>query len=99
MTQPASPILVTGATGNTGRPLVEALTRRGAPVRAMVRAAGDRGKLPDGVELAVADFDDPVSLAAAVSPVVEQVTGRPARDVTQFARDYASAFSGQGGGG
>jgi uncharacterized protein YbjT (DUF2867 family) len=32
--------------------------------------------------------------AAAVSPAVAEVTGRPPRDVTQFARDYAPAFSG-----
>jgi uncharacterized protein YbjT (DUF2867 family) len=66
MTQQASPILVTGATGNTGRALVDALTSRGAQVRAMVRADADRGKLPAGVAVAVADFDDPTSLAAAL---------------------------------
>jgi len=62
----ANPILVTGATGNTGRPLVEALVRLGAPVRAMVRDRASQAKLPDGVEVAVADFDDPASLAAAL---------------------------------
>ena len=66
MTQPASPVLVTGATGNTGRAVAQALARRGVPVRAMVRAEADRGRLPAGVEVAVADFDDPASLAAAL---------------------------------
>jgi len=66
MTQPASPVLVTGATGNTGRAIAQALARRGVPVRAMVRAEADRGRLPAGVEVAVADFDDPASLAAAL---------------------------------
>jgi uncharacterized protein YbjT (DUF2867 family) len=66
MTQPARPILVTGATGNTGRPLVEALVRLGAPVRAMVRDRASQAKLPDGVQVAIADFDDPASLAAAL---------------------------------
>ncbi|HET9970316.1 MAG TPA: SDR family oxidoreductase [Streptosporangiaceae bacterium] len=60
------PILVTGATGNTGRPLVEALVRAGAPVRAMVRDQASQSKLPDGVQVAVADFEDPASLAAAL---------------------------------
>ena len=46
MTPPASPVLVTGATGNTGQAVVQALARRGVPVRAMVRAEADRGKLP-----------------------------------------------------
>jgi uncharacterized protein YbjT (DUF2867 family) len=32
----------------------------------MVRAEADRGKLPAGVEVAVADFDDPASIAAAL---------------------------------
>jgi uncharacterized protein YbjT (DUF2867 family) len=62
----ANPILVTGATGNTGRPLVEALVRLGAPVRAMVRDRASQAKLPDGAQVAVADFDDPASLAAAL---------------------------------
>ena len=66
MTQQASPILVTGATGNTGRALIDALSNRGAPVRAMVRAEADRNKLPAGVEVAVADFDDPASVAVAL---------------------------------
>ena len=61
-----NPILVTGATGNTGRPLVEALVRTGAPVRAMVRDQASRAKLPDGVQVALADFEDPASLAAAL---------------------------------
>jgi uncharacterized protein YbjT (DUF2867 family) len=66
MTQQVSPILVTGATGNTGRALVDALGSRGAPVRAMVRADADRNRLPAGVPVAVADFDDPASLAGAL---------------------------------
>ena len=67
MTPPASPVLVTGATGNTGQAVVQALARRGVPVRAMVRAEADRGKLPADVEVAVADFDDPASIAAALT--------------------------------
>ena len=66
MTQQDKPILVTGATGNTGRALVDALARRGAPVRAMVRTEADRAKLPAGVPAVVADFDDLASIAAAL---------------------------------
>lgn len=69
MTRQDNPILVTGATGNTGRAVVDALVRSGAPVRAMVRAQADRDKLPAGVGLAVADFDDPASLGAALDGV------------------------------
>jgi uncharacterized protein YbjT (DUF2867 family) len=57
---------VTGATGNTGRAIIDGLSGRGLPVRAMVRAAADSSRLPDGVPVAVADFDDAASLAAAL---------------------------------
>jgi uncharacterized protein YbjT (DUF2867 family) len=64
------PILVAGATGNTGSPLVELLAGRGVPVRIMVRhqaAAAQFDSAP--VEVAVADFDDARSLAAALRGV------------------------------
>jgi uncharacterized protein YbjT (DUF2867 family) len=64
------PILVAGATGNTGSPLVELLAGRGVPVRTMVRhqaAAAQFDSAP--VEVAVADFDDARSLAAALRGV------------------------------
>jgi uncharacterized protein YbjT (DUF2867 family) len=64
--QQAGPILVTGATGNTGRAIVDALVERGAPVRAMVRAEADRGKLRPEVEGVVADFDDSAAIAAVL---------------------------------
>jgi uncharacterized protein YbjT (DUF2867 family) len=69
MKQQASPILVTGATGNTGRAVVDALIERGAPVRAMARTEADRGKLPAGVDVVVADFDETAAVAAALDGV------------------------------
>lgn len=42
-------IVVTGATGNVGRPLVAALAAAGAPVRAVTRAP-ETAELPPGVE-------------------------------------------------
>ena len=66
MTHQAGPILVTGATGNTGRAVVDALVERGVPVRAMVRADADRGKLRPEVEGVVADFDDSAAIGAAL---------------------------------
>jgi len=62
----AGPILVTGATGNTGRAIVDALAERGAPVRAMVRTEADRSKLRAGVDVVVADFDDATAVATAL---------------------------------
>jgi uncharacterized protein YbjT (DUF2867 family) len=66
MKQQAGPILVSGATGNTGRAIVDALVERGAPVRAMVRTDADRGKLQAGVEVVVADFNETAAVAAAL---------------------------------
>lgn len=63
-------ILVFGATGFSGRMVVEQLVARGLPVRA---AARDRGKLEaltsefPGVEFSVADVTDPASVVAAAS--------------------------------
>jgi uncharacterized protein YbjT (DUF2867 family) len=59
-------VLVTGATGNTGRGLLQALVQRGVPVRAMVRRETARDSFPAGVQVAVGDFDDPLSLTAAL---------------------------------
>ncbi|MDX2297440.1 MULTISPECIES: NAD(P)H-binding protein [Streptomyces] len=57
-------ILVTGATGNVGREVVQALARAGEPVRALVRRPAD---LP--AEQAVGDLDRPESLAPALDGV------------------------------
>lgn len=64
--QQAGPILVTGATGNTGGAVVDALVERGASVRAMVRREADRGRLRAGVHVVVADLDEPAAVAAAL---------------------------------
>jgi uncharacterized protein YbjT (DUF2867 family) len=60
-------ILVTGATGNTGRPLVQQLVRMGMRVRAVVRNPAKAGDLAAaGVEIAVADLSRPGTLAPAL---------------------------------
>jgi uncharacterized protein YbjT (DUF2867 family) len=60
-------ILVTGATGKTGRALVQQLVSRSKPVRALVR---DRAKAADiaavGAEIAVADLSRSATLASAL---------------------------------
>jgi uncharacterized protein YbjT (DUF2867 family) len=63
-------ILVTGATGNIGTPLVAELASRGVPVRALVR---DRARaaaiaLP-GVDLVEGDFSRPESIEPALAGV------------------------------
>ncbi|HEX8612742.1 MAG TPA: NmrA/HSCARG family protein [Telluria sp.] len=61
-------ILVTGATGNVGRHVVEQLVQRGATVRALVRNPAS-ASLPDGVEVVQGDLLDVDSLRAALSGV------------------------------
>ena len=58
-------ILVTGATGNVGRPLVAGLLADGARVRALTRDPAVAG-LPSGVAVAGGDYAAPGILAGAV---------------------------------
>ncbi|REE96769.1 uncharacterized protein YbjT (DUF2867 family) [Thermomonospora umbrina] len=60
-------ILVTGATGSIGRPLVRRLRADGVAFRALVRDEAKGRAL--GCDFAVGDFDDPDSLAAALDGV------------------------------
>jgi uncharacterized protein YbjT (DUF2867 family)/ketosteroid isomerase-like protein len=57
-------ILVTGATGNTGRHVVRQLHEMGVAVRALVRDPGTAG-LPAGVEVVHGDLADPDSVRRA----------------------------------
>ncbi|MGW2867017.1 NAD(P)H-binding protein [Kitasatospora sp. NPDC001225] len=62
-------ILVTGATGNIGRALLEDLRAHGAgPLRGLTRDAA-RVRFPEGVEVREGDFADPDALASALDGV------------------------------
>lgn len=61
-------ILVTGATGNVGRQVVEQLVKRGADVRALVRDPS-KANFPASVTVAQGDLLDVDSLRAAFSGV------------------------------
>jgi len=61
-------ILVTGATGNIGRQVVEHLVKRGADVRALVRDPS-KASFPEGVSVAQGDFLDVDSLRKAMSGI------------------------------
>ena len=61
-------ILVTGATGNVGRTVVEQLVNRGADVRALVRDPS-KAKFPAGVEVVKGDLLDVDALRSAMSGV------------------------------
>ncbi|MER9443860.1 NmrA/HSCARG family protein [Mesorhizobium sp. M0340] len=61
-------ILVTGATGNVGRNVVEQLVKRGADVRALVRDPS-KANFPTGVDVVQGDLLDVDSLRKAFSGV------------------------------
>ncbi|ACZ88206.1 NmrA family NAD(P)-binding protein [Streptosporangium roseum] len=61
-------ILVTGATGNVGRPLVEQLLAAGHRVRALTRNPA-KANLPAGAEVVAGNLADTASLSAAFSGV------------------------------
>jgi uncharacterized protein YbjT (DUF2867 family) len=70
--QQSRTILVTGATGAQGGAAAEALLEKGFNVRALVRDTGSssaRSLAQQGVELSRGDFEDPVSLQAAMSGI------------------------------
>jgi uncharacterized protein YbjT (DUF2867 family) len=60
-------IVVTGATGNVGRPLVRALAAAGVPVTAVSRRAPAAGELPPGVRHVRADLASPEGPVAALA--------------------------------
>jgi uncharacterized protein YbjT (DUF2867 family) len=62
-------ILVIGGTGNVGGGVVKELLKRGAKVRVLVRKQLEEGKLPAGVEVAIGDLLDPVSVEQAMQGV------------------------------
>lgn len=61
-------ILIAGATGNVGRPLVSRLLSHGHRVRALTRDP-DRAALPEGAELVAGNLTDTASLARAFAGV------------------------------
>jgi uncharacterized protein YbjT (DUF2867 family) len=62
-------ILVTGGTGNVGGAVVMELLKRGTEVRVLARKQPEAGKLPVGVEVAIGDLLDPVSVEQAMQGV------------------------------
>jgi uncharacterized protein YbjT (DUF2867 family) len=62
-------ILVTGGTGHVGSAVIAELAKRGANVRMLARKQPEDGKLPDGVEVAIGDLIDPISVQKAMDGV------------------------------
>ncbi len=71
-------ILVTGATGNVGSPLVKQLFEQGAPVRAGVTSPQSVSRLPNpAIPWAVLNFEEPQTFAAAFEGVDRLFLLRP----------------------
>jgi len=64
-------ILVTGATGNVGKHLVQQLLEKGAQVRVLVRDERKVAYLGSSVERVVGDLDKPETLAVAMRGIEE----------------------------
>ena len=79
-------ILISGATGNVGRPLVEQLLRAGHRVRALTRNP-TTASLPEGVELFKGNLSDTASLKDAFD-------GVSAAHLISFGDDYAPLDNG-----
>ena len=62
-------VLATGGTGSVGGNVVKELLKRGAEVRVLSRKQLEEGKLPSGVEIALGDLLDPVSVEQAMQGV------------------------------
>ena len=62
-------ILVTGASGNVGKMVLQEVAKSGAKHRAMYRSAQEAGKALSGTETVIADFAKPETLKAALRDV------------------------------
>jgi uncharacterized protein YbjT (DUF2867 family) len=62
-------ILITGASGNVGKTVLQAVAKTGARHRAMYRSAAEAAKAPARTETVVADFAKPETLGAALQNV------------------------------
>jgi uncharacterized protein YbjT (DUF2867 family) len=86
--------LVVGATGKTGRAVATELARLGLPVRVLVRRDDGRVRrlAAMGMEVAIADLNDPRALGAAVSGVQRAYWCAPFDpDALALARNFAEA--------
>ena len=86
MNQPT--ILVTGATGNIGRPLINDLQAEGARVR---QYATQRFPAPV-VEDLLRNWARSVGQTADMAPDLEKIIGRPATTYAQWVAQHVDAY-------
>ncbi|MHC5908796.1 NAD-dependent epimerase/dehydratase family protein, partial [Streptomyces sp. S6] len=85
-------ILVAGATGVIGHPLVGALRARGHHVSALVREES-RGRAPEADTVVVADALDPEALSDAVAQARPEVVVHQLSALREMFTDPAEAFT------
>src|SRR4051812_23752340 len=86
-------LLITGATGNVGRELVEGLHGRGAKIRVLVRDPARASGLPERAERAVGDLDRPGTLPPAFDGVERLFLLTPGIGLDHTAHAVAAAKS------
>jgi uncharacterized protein YbjT (DUF2867 family) len=86
-------ILVTGGTGKVGSEVIKELSKRGAKVRALVRKKEAAAHFSAGIEVAVGDLLDPVSVHQALEGVdkLYLLNGVSADELTQGLIAYGLA--------
>lgn len=86
-------ILVTGATGHVGRAVVSSLASLGHEVVAMVRdvQAASR-RLPSGIALRIADYEDASALKKALAGIEDMVLISSDGDASAVMRHHANAI-------
>jgi len=91
-------IVIFGATGTIGTPLITALLAKGASLRAVTRDASRVAALEaQGCEAVVADFDDPAALARACEGAEKAFLVTPAhRDIRQWKANVIRAAADAG---
>jgi len=90
-------ILITGASGNVGKTVLQAVAKSGAQHRAMYRSAAEAAKASAGTETVVADFAKPETLGAALKNVDSvYLVCSPIPELVQLESNMIDACAGAG---
>ena len=86
-------ILITGASGNVGREVLKQIAQTGAQVRAAFQSAG-KAAAPQGVEIAVVDYNQPETLRNAIKDVSRVfLVGPPTEQLPVLERKAIDVFA------
>lgn len=89
-------ILITGASGNVGKEVLNQIAQTGARIRAAYQSPAKAGA-PSGVEIAIVDFNKPDTLKAALKGVDRVfLVGPPTAQLPALERKAVDVFAGAG---